>query len=252
MIREVSQDEYNKLINLQISNGVSYSEQCKGSRKTLIVKNRPLVSLLLSGSYLELGDLTDKQFGSFLGIFKNHIYKRISKENLFDLKINYNGLSRGKNKENFNKAEILCKWYNVDLNSAYWQMGYNLGYISKNFHDKYLYRDEYKSAKRFCYSFLARPNFRIYSSGNKIECDNTLDQRIFDNIRNKLYCIIEDCLNLSENDYLEYNIDSITIPENKLNIVIDYLEKNNLVYTINDYIKLSDTQFILKNKVRKF
>ena len=35
-------------------------------------------------------------------------------------------------------------------------------------------------------------------------------------------------------------------------LMLDYLEKNNLVYTINDYIKLSDTQFILKNKVRKF
>ena len=252
MIREVDLLEYNKLIQVQINNGVDYSEQYKGSRKTLIVRNKPLVSLLLSGSYLDLGNLTDKQFGSFLGLFKNHIYKQVSKKNLYHLKIDYNGLSRGKNKQAFDKAEIMNTWYNVDLNSAYWQMGYVLGYVSKNFYEKYIDNDEYKSAKRFCYSFLARQNFREYSNGNRIYCDNSLDQQIFDNIRNKLYCIIERALDICQDDYLEYNIDSITVSNSKLPAVIQFFDDLQLKFSVNEFVKLSENKFILKGRVRNF
>lgn len=252
MIREVSLAEYNKLINLQIENGVSYSEQFKGSRKTLIVKNRPLVSLLLSGSYLELDNLTNNQFGSFLGLFKNHIYRQLKKNDLFDLKISYNGLSRNKNKKLYEQAPILTTWYNVDLKSAYWQMGYILGYVSKNFYSKYMELDEYKSAKRFCYSFLARPNYRIYSNGQRINCDNTMDQQIFDNIRNKLYSIIQQGLDLCENECIEYNIDSITVSSRYLKTITDYFDSLSLVYSVNEMLKLNEHQYLLKNKVRKF
>jgi len=252
MIREVDLDEYNKLIQVQKNNGVSFSEQYKGSRKTLFVRNKPLASVLLSGSFLDLGELTEHQFGSFLGLFKRHLYQQYKKNELQHLKINYNGFSRGKNKELFKKAELLHRWYNIDLNSAYWQIGFMLGYVSKNFHDKYIDRPEYKSAKRLCYSFLARQNFKEYSGGIKIFCDGSMDQQIFDNIRNKLYLVIEQALMISNDDYLEYNIDSVTISHSKLEAVKKMFDDYGLRYSINDYIKISSKEYLLKDKVRIF
>jgi hypothetical protein len=99
---------------------------------------------------------------------------------------------------------------------------------------------------------LARQNFREYSNGNRIYCDNSLDQQIFDNIRNNLYCIIERALDICQDDYLEYNIDSITVSNSKLPAVIQFFDDLQLKFSVNEFVKLSENKFILKGRVRNF
>ena len=70
--------------------------------------------------------------------------------------------------------------------------------------------------KRLCWTFLARHTERHYSLPDTywiIECDNSFDQRIYDNVRNELYTIIYEARKLVDFAEMEYNIDGITISD---------------------------------------
>ena len=89
MAKPVSLERYSEIVELQKKNGVPFSEHFKGSRKTLYVYNKPFVTLLSGGNYLDLGDISDAQFKSFIGTFKKTLYKRkkTHKKLNYDLKI---------------------------------------------------------------------------------------------------------------------------------------------------------------------
>jgi hypothetical protein len=256
MAKSVTAEKYSELLELQIKNGVPYSEHTKGSRKTLIVHNKPFVTLLDGGKYLELGQISDAQFSSFIGTFKKTLYKNISENpELFTKQIKFNGTSRGKNRKSFESVPTESYFWNLDLSSAYWQMGYRLGYVSKKFYEKYIFNDDYKVVKRLCFSFLARSNYKTYTFNNEkyqIECDNTLDQLVYDNIRNELYKIIDGALEIAGDNYVDYNIDAISFTNKARKEVVKYFEEQKLVFKLIPAIKVSPTHYELKDIVRKF
>lgn len=256
MAKAVTLERYLELVELQKKNGVPYSEHCKGSRKTLYVYNKPFVTLLAGGNYLDLGDISDAQFNSFIGTFKKTLYKNLSESpDLITKKIVFAGTSRGKNREAFNSVPVESYYWNLDLSSAYWQMGYRLGYVSKNFYEKYISRNEYKVVKRLCFSFLARCNFKTYNfNGEEYEmvCDNTLDQLVYDNVRNELYNLIAGALDIAGHDYIDYNIDAISFKQSVKKQVVQYFEEQGLVFKLLPVIKVSETEYEVKDKIRKF
>ena len=256
MAKPVSLERYSELVELQKKNGVPYSEHFKGSRKTLIVHNKPFVTLLTGGNYLELGEISDAQFNSFIGAFKKNLYKKLAQTpDLITKKILFSGTSRGKNKDAFNSVPVESYYWNLDLSSAYWQMGYRLGYVSKTFYEKYISRNEYKVVKRLCFSFLARCNLKTYNwNGEPYEiiCDNTLDQLVYDNVRNELYKIISGALDIAGEDYVDYNIDAISFKQNVKKEIVSYFEEQGLVFKLLPVIKVSETEYNLKDKIRNF
>jgi len=256
MKNAVTPERYSELLELQIKNGVPISEHFKGSRKTLIVYNQPFVTTLAGGNYLELGGISDAKFKSFIGIFKKTLYKNIQDHpELLIKKIVFNGTSRGKNITAFNSVPVESYFWNLDLSSAYWQMGYRLGYVSKFFYEKYIDNNDYKVAKRLCFSFLARCNFKTYMvNGQKYEiaCDNTLDQLVYDNIRKELYKIIAGALEIAGESYIDYNIDAISFKNDKRKEVVKYFEESHLVFKLIPAIKISETHYEIKDKIRKF
>jgi hypothetical protein len=222
----------------------------------LIVHNKPFVTLLNNGNYLELGQISDAQFSSFIGAFKKSLYKNIlANPELFTKKIIFNGTSRGKNREAFNSVPTESYFWNLDLSSAYWQMGYRLGYVSKKFYEKYIFNDDYKIVKRLCFSFLARSNYKTYTYNNEnytIECNTQLDQQVYDNIRYELYNIISGALEIAGDNYVDYNIDAISFTNKARKEVVKYFEEQNLVFKLIPAIKVSPTHYELKDIVRKF
>jgi hypothetical protein len=256
MTKQVSEKRYEELIQLQIKNGVGYSEHIKGSRKTLYVFGKPVCSVLLGGSYLDIGVLSDAQFNSFIGVFKKTLYGTLLKNpDLMIKEVNFSGTARGKNRALFNQLPVDSYYWNIDLSSAYWQVGHRLGYISDNFYKKYINADEYKVVKRLCFSFLARSNYKKYFFQNEektIRCDNSVDKRVYDNVRNELYKIILGALDVAGDQYIDYNIDAISVTKYAHQKIINYFKENNLEFKMNPVFKVSENQYNLKNKVRKF
>jgi hypothetical protein len=256
MVKDVSEIRYEELIQLQIKNGVGYSEHVKGSRKTLYVFGKPVCSVLVGGSYLDIGSLSDAQFNSFIGVFKKTLYNTLIKNpDLMTNEIKFSGTARGKNKQLFNSLPVDSYYWNIDLSSAYWQMGYRLGYISDKFYNKYITKDEYKVVKRLCFSFLARTNYRrCFVDGKEtiFWCDNTVDKRVYDNVRNELYKIILGALDIAGDQYIDYNIDGISVTKYAHHKIINYFKENNLEFKMNPVFKVSENQYTLKDKTRKF
>ena len=256
MAKPVSLERYSEIVELQKKNGVPFSEHFKGSRKTLYVYNKPFVTLLSGGNYLDLGDISDAQFKSFIGTFKKTLYKILSASpDLITKKIIFSGSSRGKNRDAFNSVPVESYYWNLDLSSAYWQMGYRLGYVSKNFYEKYICKNEYKVVKRLCFSFLARCNSKTYNFNGQeydVVCDNTMDQLVYDNVRNELYNLIAGALDIAGESYIDYNIDAISFKQNVKKEVIKYFEEQGLEFKLLPVVKISETHYEAKDKIRKF
>jgi hypothetical protein len=254
---DVSFEEYDQLVELQIKNGVPYAEHNKGSRKTLYVFGSPVASIVSGYNSLDIGALPYPKFYSFLAAFKRGLYQNlISNQELINFKIEFDGSSRGKNRELFQKIEIEQSYFNLDLISAYWQIGYRLGYLSKKNYQKYFKENDYKAAKRLCFSFLARCNYKEYLNpdGSKyiIECDNTIDQQVYDNVRNELYRIILGAVDLISSSYIDYNIDGISFLKSELPVVKKYFDDLKLEYKINPCVKQGDSHYLFKGKIRRF
>jgi hypothetical protein len=250
----VKSDEYNELLGIQIKNNAPIREQCIGSRKILYSHNKMLISTIKSSS-LPLGELPEKMFYSFLGGFSKHLYKQFSKNDaLFNLDIQFKGISKAKNYEFWDTLEDGKTFYNIDLSSAYWQMANKLGYISDKYFEDYQDSDTYKQAKRYCISFLARKNYMTYNSNGleyKIECDTNVLKKVYENIRNYLYLSIEKSMDGISN-YIEYNIDGVSVLAKDVDIVKVNMLSMGLKFKLTQCRKISATEYIYNFKQRKF
>lgn len=252
---EIDQEHYEPTKEVLIKNGNRVSEQFHGSRRILYSNN------LISGysqtdHYLPMSeDLTNKQFYSFLSSFRRSLYKQIEKNNdLLAMKITFEGQSRDKNRIVWNKLKNRSIFYTIDLTSAYWQFAYRLGYISKKTFNSYIDKPEYKEAKRYAVSFLARENEMYYYDGREIDhvqCDIGALYQVYDNIRNEMYRSIGEVIKLVPN-WIEYNIDSISVTQKDLNIVTQSFDKMNLMYKVEEAVKVDSKEYCIKGKFRKF
>jgi hypothetical protein len=251
---EVDDLEYEKIKFIQQQNGSLFKEQTHGSRRKLYVNNRLIASQVVSQN-LPMPELTQAQFVAFLGAFNRQLYSQFLKnESLFTLDITFKGISRDKNIDFWDTLKVGEYFYNVDLNSAYWQMLFRLGYIGEKFFLKYNDVPEYKEVKRYCVSFLARPNKMTYKTKDGefvIECDISVLYKAYSNIRNELYCCIKKALTGVKN-WLEYNIDGVSVTAEDLNAVQNNLKQMNLAFKITQCRKVSETDYIYGHKERKF
>jgi hypothetical protein len=255
-MKNVDENKYQQIIQLQKLNNNSFTEHIRGSRKTLIVFGREVVSTVAGGNSLNLGNLSEKQFASFLGTFKKSLYNQFKKNpDLINLNVDYNGSSRSKNKRKFNELPINSIYFNLDISSAYWQMAYRLGYISKKYYEKYLHQDDYKSIKRLCFSFLSRTNYRQYfieDNVYSISCNNDVEKKVYSNIRKELYKLISGAVNICGSEFIDYNIDAISVTSEKRREIVNYFAEQKIHIKIFPVEKVSTNQYVLKQMVRTF
>lgn len=251
---EVSDDEYIQIKNTQFDNGSIVKEHYKGSRINMFSDNMLIASKCKSAN-LEKGELSDAKFSAFLGMFSKQLYRQFDlNPDLFFLDVDFNESSRKKNYETWENISEGDFFYNIDLSSAYWQIAHKIGYISDNIFKKYMKLDEYKEVKRYCISFLGRKNKMIYyykGEQYEIECDREFASRVYKNIRFALYNYILSGVKLT-NNWLEYNIDGISVLEHEKDIIINYFKECNLEFKINECIKMNQNEYFYKNRERVF
>jgi len=251
---EIKPEEFNKLIDIQFKTGRFVKEQTIGSRKNLYLDNK-IVATTTHTSNLPIGNITKQQFASFLGAFSRNLYNQLKdNDQLMILSLRFDTITRGSNQKLYKTLENGEIFYNIDLSSAYWQVAHKLGYISDSLFEKYINQDEFKEAKRYCISFLARPNKMSYSQadGSKftIHCDTGVLQNVYSNIRNALYKSIHKAkigLNV-----LEFNIDGITVTKEDAPIVKERLTKMGFIFKSTLCLKMSDGQYKCGKKVKTF
>jgi hypothetical protein len=251
----VSNSEYERMIEIQLYNRNKFKEHLIGSRKKLIVFEKPIATIRPSMS-LDIGLLKNSQFAIFLANFNRQLYQQFFlNQDLLSLDIPFSGMSRRKNKDAWFNLKEKELFYNIDLNSAYWQVAYRLGYIKESFYHRYLNRYSHKKAKRYCISFLVRKNEMIYHNGKHIYhigCDITVFKQIYKNIRHELYNIIKGCLSLVGEDYIEYNIDGISVGKQHLQTIKEYFDSLGLDFKVSLCIKKNKTEYIMGPKTRVF
>jgi len=250
---DISLEDYTIKKEIQEKNQTSFKEQFHGARRKLIVYDRTICSHVASAG-IELGQLTKQQFASFLGLFSKQLYKsfKIHPE-LYYLEVKFTGFAKNKNYQLYSDLKENQIFWNIDLSSAYFQIAYRLGYINQKFFDKYIGQNKYKSVKRLCISFLGRANKMVYNqngSKHEISCDNRILRQVYANIRNELYCIIK---NISEHtEYIEYNIDGITILPADKKLVKDYFSSLGLTFVSTMCTKISDSQYKHGTQIKNF
>jgi hypothetical protein len=212
-------DRYDAIMDQTKRNPQTFCEQIVGSRRKLYKHGRFICTVKLRND-LDLGGIEKNQFAPFLGMFNKTLYSQFLKNPLlYDQNIEFiGGLSKGKNYEVWESLKEGDIFWNIDLKSAYWQMCYRLGYIDSSLFFKYVNQDEYKQAKRYCVSFLARTNKMVYNYpatglSYEINCDISVFNNVYRNIRNELYNCISYALSglSSESSWLEYNIDGVSV-----------------------------------------
>jgi hypothetical protein len=252
--KEFKDEEYSNFITTVKSNKNTFKEHLIGSRKKLYVHNH-LVATTSKTINLPLGKINAMQFNSFLGMFNKGLYKSFLEDpKLFNMTITFKGVSRAKNLKVWNQMSNGEYFYNVDLNSAYWQIAHKLGYINTKVFEKYLDDDNYKEAKRYCISFLARPNKMVYFKDNEtieIDCNTSVLRLVYDNIRNHLYECISRSINGISN-WIEYNIDGVSVMNTDLDLIRERFKRMNLKYKVLECRKISDSQYTSKGLERNY
>ena len=214
-----------------------------------------MIATISATTHLDIGQISKQQFNSFLGGFTKQLYKQLrDKPDLLNLHIDFDNSSRAKNYYNWDKLNVGDFFYNIDLNSAYWQVAHKLGYLSDKMYESYIDLDEYKMVKRLCVSFLARTNKRKYHNEHKsfeIKCNTESLQQIYRNIRYYLYNVVAEAVD-STDEWIEYNIDGVTVLNTDVDKIQKYFDDNNWKYKITECRKLSDVEYLYGNKSRRF
>jgi hypothetical protein len=251
---QVNAEDYSIILKKYQKSNKKHYQLFSGSRKTLLNEKNEIVCSCVSSDSLYIGDIEKPYFFSFLGQFNKNLYKNLIQKDLINYSVNFTGVSRKKNTKNFQCLEIGDFFYNVDLNSAYWQVAFNLGYIDEKLYFKFKDKEEYKSAKRLCVSFLARQTRKTYylASGDffTISCDNSVLKNVYQNIRKYLYSIFNEIS--QETKFIAYNIDSIYVTKKDLANVKENLDNLGLCYKYVLCQKISNTEYSFGKKTRKF
>jgi len=251
---EVSEQYYMQIMETQRHNKSVVREHIHGRRLRMYSDNM-FIATYCQNAHLSKGELTDTQFFSFLGQFNKQLYKQfINNEELFGKEIKFRGSSKQKNHKAWDKLADGDYFYNIDMDSAYWQIAYKLGYINEKMYRRYLNNDKYKQAKRYVISFMGRNNVMRYHNDEgyyEIVCDETMFKNIYMNVRYGLYNIIGDCIRQTK-DWLEYNIDGVMVLNTEVDKVSEFFKKHDLQFKISECRKLNEFEYSHKSKTRLF
>lgn len=251
---ECSSDEFERSIGVQIGNGTSFRVEIVGKRSKLMVYER-MIKTHVKKSGFDLGGLSNEKFSAFIGRFNKHLYKRFRTiESLWGINISWEGGAGGSIPDNWKKMKKGDFFYSIDLKSAFWQLGYKLGYVDQDFFDQFIQDDLYKVAKRLCYSWLARKRKAIYYTPSgivEIKGEIGVIKKVFDNVRYELYNKIKDARSGLET-VIEWNIDAISVLGSELDIVKERFDKMGLVYKVTLCRKLNETEYQHGSKIKNY
>jgi hypothetical protein len=258
----VTDVEFLRIVNSQLSNKRMVYEERIGQRRKLYIDSdnlgadgKPIKKLLCTNKVENSFKLSisEKDFMLFLAHFKKELKRNLKKLEPLPNPENIKYVVGRKNFEFWKSISIGTCFYNIDIKSAYWQMGHKLGYIGDNMFNAYFDLDTYKEPKRLCISFLGRTKKVINHNTNKTESvDTSLEKRVYSDIRNLLYSHITKIADLVDGEYVSYITDGIYLKNDKVDIVKKYLKDNDIVFKITKCKKVSDTSYMNGSKLSNF
>ena len=111
----VSEEYYSEIMNNQFKNGSVVREHYLGRRAKLYSDNM-FIATKCDNTTLNIGGLSDSKFFSFIGLFNKQLYKQFQLyPDLFFLDVEFQGLSRQKNFDAWDKMEVGDFFYNIEL-----------------------------------------------------------------------------------------------------------------------------------------
>lgn len=251
---EYNAEDYETSIAVQKFNKAPFREHFLGARKKILVYDTMIATTATNNSLI-LNGLTKAKFIAFLGRFQKQLYKRFRTiEMLYGIDIKFDGISRGANIKLWAKMKPGMYFYNIDLKKAYWQIGNKLGYLDYNLFNDYIGNDDYKSAMRYCFSFLARKNYMIYhgpEGETKINCDTAVLNKVYENIRHQLYNEIAKAKKGCKG-VVEWNIDGASVLAKDVDLVCKRFKNAGLIYKITECRKIDEYTYSSGNKIKNF
>ncbi len=79
-----------------------------------------------------------------------------------------------------------------------------------------------------------------------------LFNQAYTNIRNLLYKIIFECVESTQNNYLEYNIDGLYVLNTEVRGIKNILKSHGIMSKLIECVKVNGTQYAMQNKLRNF
>lgn len=170
------------------------------------------------GRQFELDEgCTKKMFARFMAHFTNCIQDRFAADpGLYYLDVEFSGTGRGKSIDVWRSMQVGDYFYSIDIDNAYWQAAYKLGYLTPRIYDRYFQDEVYRLPMRLCFSFLSRPSSLHWYDKDRLEtwsvtCDTGCLRNVYKNVRNRLYLAIDEARKAVEGRALQYTIDSIDV-----------------------------------------
>lgn len=252
-LRECNGAQWDQTVRILQRRGEKYAVIQKGSRRKMIVNGKAMRTMVVGGYTSKMS----KQAIAFIARFSRELKNKLtSSEELMFLKVNKPVKFHQRSNVLWKKLPLGTIFYGYDIISAYWYCAFLLKYIGKSIYERYRYEEDLKMAKRLCFSWLARNSKCTWfdSDGiisNEIACDNSVYQRVYDNIRYELYNIMAKCCEQIQPDMvLIYNIDAIYVCGAEHKIVANFFKEMNIPVKGTLCRKISASEYTHGTEVR--
>jgi hypothetical protein len=197
-----------------------------------------------------------KEFRVFLRMVKRSIFHNWMNEKCKMELVDSVSIKKHRNRDKWDSIKDGSSFYLIDMVSCYWQMAYKLGYIDKALFDRFMYNDDYKQAKRLCFTLLKKNTVLAeYCIGsdvvNSVVCDSTIANNVFFNIRNMSSVYINELVGLLGNEYLFFNVDGIAVCDDKYIDVSNYFKDKDIKVSVYRCTKTVDNKYVVNNQSKR-
>lgn len=191
---------------------------------------------------------------SFIGIIRKELDKYInSHPDIAKVKANHNTVSS--NMTNFKKIEKV--FWEIDINNAYLQVLFYLGYISESTYNKYKNNETYKQAYIYALTWLQSDEIvEQYANGVLVKSDNKYKaeyKTIYDNVRYFINNMVSEAISLiPQEHFIKRAVDAIYIHHDAMTLIRDYFISKGIEVKKNLLFKFDESNYIKENKIIAF
>ncbi len=162
-----------------------------------------------------------------------------------------------KREKNFKNLDVDCIFVEIDIQEAYFQTMFKLGYISPQLYYKYSHFEEYKNAYIYGITWLQSDEIvREYQKGkikkeyNKFRPEYKV---IYDNIRYFINGLTDEAMNCcTKKGFLKKKVDAIYCDLESSKNVYNFFYDHGIEIKITHLIKRDDYHYVKAGEIKKF
>jgi hypothetical protein len=242
MLQVTSKQSF-EIIKKNLSRKGSYSIHIRGSRSTIVAKNK-YVAVFQKGLCSDIEN-RQKEASALMKTTRQQVSVYIKNNIESGLpKIEKNAPVIYSNKKLWDEIPVNTEFYHIDASHCYWRIAYIMGCITKNTYTKYAKNKDFKSLRLIALAILTTKIKREYYNEtvktHEIECDISLYKQVYQNIRHYTYNnsgAIKDAIP----DYcIAYRVDGIYLLPEGLETAKKIFKKNGLLFKVAKCFKADE------------